>query len=256
MKKKIIFWLLSFLLFLIYATINGCNKQDEEVKSNIIFNPSVNYGTLKDQDGYTYKTVTIGTQTWMAENLKTTKYNDGNPIPNLTDNSLWDNDTKGAYCWYLNDTVNKFTYGALYNWYAVNTGKLAPAGWHISTDEEWTILKNYLIANGFNYDGTKEGYKFAKSLCSKTSWALSDEVGSPGAAPENNNNTGFSALPGGFRGFGSFSFIGIIGEWWSSLNEDVNNVCYQGLYYNARGVARGWDDLNKKSGFSVRCVKD
>jgi len=126
---------------------------------------SVNSESVTDIDGNVYHTVKIGTQVWMAENLKTTKYNDASSIPNLTDNAGWVGLTSGAYCWYNNDAItNKNIYGALYNWYAVNTGKLCPGGWHIPAISEWETMENHLIVNGYNYDGTLSGNKIAKSL--------------------------------------------------------------------------------------------
>ena len=92
--------------------------------------------TVKDIDGNVYKTVTIGKQVWMMENLKTTKYNDGKTIPLVTDNTAWTDLTASEYCWYNNDIANKKVYGALYNWYTVNTNKLCPKGWHVSADAE------------------------------------------------------------------------------------------------------------------------
>ena len=100
---------------------------------------------VQDIDGNNYLTVTIGTQIWMAENLRTTKYNDGTAIPLVTDNTTWANLTTPAYCWYNNDAkTNGSTYGALYNWYSVNTKKLCPTGWHVPNDTEWTTLTTYL----------------------------------------------------------------------------------------------------------------
>jgi len=101
-------------------------------------------GIVKDAEGNLYKTVKIGIQTWMAENLRTSKYNDATAIPLVADDSAWINDKTGAYCWYNNDVAFKYPYGALYNWYAVNTGKLCPTDWHVATDAEWSILINYL----------------------------------------------------------------------------------------------------------------
>ncbi|HNZ71425.1 MAG TPA: fibrobacter succinogenes major paralogous domain-containing protein, partial [Prolixibacteraceae bacterium] len=178
-------------------------------------------------------------QVWMVENLKTTKYNDGTEILNVTSYTQWDNLTTGAYCNYDNLESNAATYGRLYNWYAVNTGKLAPAGWHVPTDDDWTILENYLIANGYNYDGTLDEDKIAKSLCAKTNWALSSEDGTPGAAPENNNSTGFTALPGGYRHYdGDFYSIGEGGYWWSSTEYDESSAYRRGLYYRKGGFSR------------------
>ena len=102
--------------------------------------PTPKTGTVTDIDGNTYKTVQIGTQTWMAENLRTTKYNDGEAIPYVTDNSVWVKLETPAYCYYNNDISNKKMFGALYNWYTVNTGRLCPSGWHVPTDAEWTTL--------------------------------------------------------------------------------------------------------------------
>jgi len=212
--------------------------------------------TVTDIDGNVYKTITIGTQVWMAENLKTTKYNDGTEMTNVTSDTQWANLTTGAYCNYDNLESNDATYGRLYNWYAVNTGKLAPKGWHVPTDNDWTILENYLIANGYNYDGTKDVNKVAKSLCAKTNWALSSEAGTPGAAPENNNSTGFTALPGGRRysSNGSFSYVGKYGFWWSSAEGYVGLAYTRYLDYDDHHLSR--DNYGKGNGFSVRLVRD
>lgn len=122
---------------------NSCEKDGTE-------NPSGETGLVTDADGNSYTSVTIGAQVWMVENLQTTKYNDGTAIPLV---ETWNYPIKPGYCWYNKDIANKGSYGALYNWYAVNTGKLAPTGWHVPTDADWTTLENYLMANGFNYDG-------------------------------------------------------------------------------------------------------
>jgi len=133
--------------------------------NNIIGNNS----TVKDADGNVYQTVKIGNQEWTMENLRTTKYNDGTPILNITSQTTWDSclyTLTEAFCHYNNttnsDSIKKF--GALYNWYAVNTGKLAPSGWHVPTDEEWDTLQNYLMENGYSWDGTTGENKIAKSM--------------------------------------------------------------------------------------------
>jgi uncharacterized protein (TIGR02145 family) len=141
--------------------------------------------TVTDADDNTYEVVTLGTQTWMAENLKTTKYNDRIEIPEIKDSLAWLSETEGAYTWFRNDSTNKQVHGALYNWYSVNTGKLCPAGWHVPTNDKWITMENYLIANGYNYDGTTNGdwatnNKIAKSLADVYSWNPSDNIGSPG----------------------------------------------------------------------------
>ena len=129
-------------------------------KKNPYLNPNINYGSVMDIDGNTYATVSIGSQVWMAENLATTKYNDGTAIPLVTNGTTWAAITTPAYCWYYNIMPSGSTayYGALYNWYAVDvstTGgrNICPVGWHVPSETEWTKMEDYLIANGYNYDG-------------------------------------------------------------------------------------------------------
>ena len=216
-----------------------------------------NFVACTDVDGNNYKVVTIGTQTWMAENLKTSQYNDGTTIPNVTDNTSWANLTTGAYSWYNNDaTTYKNTYGALYNWYAVNAGKLAPTGWHVPTDAEWTTLENYLIANGYNYDGSTSGDKYAKSLAATTDWTTYSGTGTIGNDLTKNNSTGFSALPGGIRNDidGTFYIVGGNGYWWSSTESYTVGAWGRYVYYSYSFVS--WYYGSKQDGFSVRCVRD
>lgn len=210
----------------------------------------------KDADGNDYTVVKIGTQTWMAENLKATKYKDGTAITLVTDNNAWRNLSSPSYCWYNNDATKKNTYGALYNWYAVNTGKLAPNGWHVATDAEWTILENYQISNGGNYDGTTLGNKYAKSLAATTNWNVSTSTGSIGNDPTKNNSTGFSALAGGYRDDANGPFAQILNYavWWSSTDANNNNAWGWQLSNDAFNVNKG--DYNRKSGCSVRCIRD
>jgi uncharacterized protein (TIGR02145 family) len=212
--------------------------------------------TVTDADGNVYNTVTIGTQTWTVENLRTTKYNDGTAIPNVTNTTSWRNLTTPGYCWYNNDaTTYKATYGALYNWYAVNTGKLAPAGWHVPTDAEWTTLENYLIANGYNYDGTTTGNYIAKAMAAQTNWTTYSTVGTIGCNLSANNRSGFSALPGGYRGVnGGFDDIGYDGGWWSATEGGASDAYGRYLFYNDSYLDR---DISFKScGLSVRLVRD
>jgi uncharacterized protein (TIGR02145 family)/uncharacterized repeat protein (TIGR02543 family) len=154
---------------------------------------------IKDKDGNYYTEVKIGNQYWMVENFRCTKYNDGTAIPNVTDSAQWTGLSTGAYCFYDNSTNTAFRekFGALYNGYAVATGKLAPEGWRVPTDNDWTTLQDYLIANGYNYDGTRDSNKVAKALAAKTDWASSTGVGAIGNDLSQNNRSGFSALPGG-----------------------------------------------------------
>ena len=194
-------------------------------------------GTVTDVDGNVYHTVVIGTQEWMVENLKTTKYNDSTAIPNVTDGPTWSALTTPAYCWYTNDAATyKATYGALYNWYTVNTGKLAPTGWHVPTDAEWTTLTTYI--GGETVAGGK--------LKATGTWS------SPNTGAT--NETGFSALPGGCRyPNGTFSLIGDYGNWWSATANDASSSWSRTMYSNGTNVYRA--NGSNAYGFSVRCVK-
>jgi len=209
-----------------------------------------NFAACTDADGNNYKVVTIGTQTWMAENLKTTQYNDGIAIPLVTDNTAWFNLSTPGYCWYNNDAATyKNKYGALYNWYTVNTGKLAPTGWHVPTDAEWTTLTDYVTANL----GTS--LNVAKALAATTDWITDSTTGDVGCNLTLNNRTGFSALPGGYRYYydGTFSNVGSGGIWWSST-EDYFDAWYRGVGYNSSNVYRNGG--SRQFGVFVRCVRD
>lgn len=216
--------------------------------------------TVTDADGNVYTTVKIGNQVWTVENLRTTKHNDGAPIPLITDRSEWstyNDNKKPAYCWYGNDDSNTITYGALYNWYAVNTGKLAPKGWHVSTDAEWMELENYLVDNGYNLDETKEDKKIAKSMAAKTEWAWGTNI-DPSAIGNNlseNDRSGFSAFPGGFRLIsGNFRNIGTTGRWWSATEYDSSRAWRFNLRYDSGNLNREY--YLKGCGFSVRLLKN
>jgi uncharacterized protein (TIGR02145 family) len=196
--------------------------------------------TVMDIDGNVYHTVAIGTQTWMVENLKTTRYNDGSLIPLVTDYFTWYNLATPGYRWYNDDSAtNKAPYGALYNWYTVNTGILAPAGWHVPTDSEWTTLTTFL-----GPDFTAGGKLKEAGL---THW-LAPNYGAT-------NETGFTALPGGCCVYnGAFDFMSTTGYWWSSTAYDASNSWYRGMGGSYASVYRGAGEV--RYGFSVRCVKD
>jgi uncharacterized protein (TIGR02145 family) len=129
-----------------------------------------------------------------------TKLNDGTQIPNVTATDSWAGLSTPGYCWYDNDISNKEPYGAFYNWYAVNTRKLAPAGWRVPTDADWTALENFLIANRYNYDYTTSDNKIAKSMAAQSHWLTFSDEGAIGNDLTRNNASGFSALPGGWFG--------------------------------------------------------
>jgi uncharacterized protein (TIGR02145 family) len=212
--------------------------------------------TVTDADGNVYNSVIIGTQTWTVENLKTTKYNDGTAIPLVADSATWSNLRTAGYCWYNNDATNKNTYGTLYNWYVVHKGKLAPAGWHVPSDAEWSTLQTYLVANGYNYDGTTTGNKIAKSMAAQANWYTSTYTGTIGNNLSTNNRSGFSALPGGYRDYdGYFTNVGYGGIWWSASENDVSDAFYRSLGNTSEHLYNGYFGI-KSSGYSVRLMKD
>jgi len=220
--KNHIFYL---VLFLILASYSIAQQMIKPISSNAV---------VKDIDGNIYKTIKIGNQWWMAENLKVTHYRNGDEIPCLTDDDKWDNNN-GAYCYYNNDSSNIRKNGMLYNWFAVNDSrKIAPKGWHIPSDEEWQVIVDYLGGD------TLAGGKM-KSI---------------GTIEGDLNENGFSALPGGYRyNHGTFDGIGTNSYFWSSTESSGGNAWYRYLYYGNSVVYRddsGW----KQGGYSVRCVKD
>jgi uncharacterized protein (TIGR02145 family) len=193
---------------------------------------------VTDEDGNSYGTVKIGNQVWMTENLRTTKYNDGTDIPLVTGDTEWGNLDTSGYCWYMNDsTAYAQTYGALYNWYTVNTNKLCPDGWHVPTEDEWTELTNYL--NGLAGGRLKES--------GTIHW------GNPNTDAINDSK--FTGRPGGVRDhYGYYFQIELKGYWWSSTEYSYLNAFHRQLYYNSSEVYRNY--TNKKYGYSVRCIMD
>ena len=194
--------------------------------------------TVNDNDGNSYGVIRIGTQVWLQENLKTTKLNDGTAITLADGTPVWISMATSGYCWYANNISNKNTYGALYNWYAVNTGKLCPSGWHVADDNEWLTLKDYLggdlVAGGkLKETGTAH-------------WA------SPNTGASDTYD--FTALPGGWRtDAGSFLDINYFGYWWTSTLISPS-VWYRHIQYNSEKLFRATN--NEKYGMSVRCIKD
>jgi len=235
-----------------YATNStGTTYGDERI---VILYPNVAGLTVTDADGNLYHTVKIGTQLWMVENLKTTKYNDGTAIPNASTNTAWSSLTTPGYSWYNNNIANKASYGGLYNWFAINTGKLCPAGWHVPTDAEWTILTDYLASKGYGYQGT--GNNIAKSMASTSDWNPSPTLGNVGNDLASNNNSLFAALPGGDRnGDGTFNKMGNYSVFWTSTEQDAGSARFRALFYGSAKVDRG-SNLFKNNGLSVRCIKD
>jgi uncharacterized protein (TIGR02145 family) len=223
-----VFFLLHFLLIVLGASTQFSHASGTQ--------PAV-----KDIDGNVYKTVRIGGQTWMAENLKVTRYRDGTPISLVPDGDAWSRLTSGAFCWYENDpSANRDRCGALYNYYAVaDSRKLCPPGWHVPTSAEWQELENYL-------GGRDEAGDKMKDVDSNL-W----KTPHPGA----NNSSGFAAVPAGGRGrMGSFGEKGRYATWWAASTKDADFAWHWGLHPD-RAATRS-NPGHKASGFSVRCVKD
>ncbi len=270
--KKLIYTFLSIVL------LTACKKESTTNNSNntssvaCIDNPNINFtsiGTpvgkfsdcIKDVDGNTYKTVTIGTQTWMAENLKTSKYNDGTSIPNVKDSLAWNKLNTGAWCYFKNDSayvskccgiMSNNKYGKLYNWYVVSkttngNKNICPTGWHVPADWEWTILTDYLGGESVAGGKMKE--------FGTTSWANQN-------SEHSTNLSLLTMLPGGSRifspdGFKSGDFVSSFTYgYYHSSSEFSSDKSFGGitLYYNSNQLYRA--NYEKKSGTSIRCVKD
>jgi uncharacterized protein (TIGR02145 family) len=223
----------------------------------------VTTGTLRDADGNSYRTMRFGHQEWTIENLKTTKYNDGTPITYVRDSATWLNiyltgSSTPAYGIYGGDSPQMAKYGLFYNWYAVHTGKLAPKGWRVPTDADWDSLQNYLIAGGFNYDGTIKGNRIAKSMATGGDWCSSTLEGAIGNDRSKNNASGFSALPGGLRHWG--------GSYYSLFEEQILTYLWSSTEYDSVRAWHRYLDCNKSffdrlfhhknTGFPVRVVRD
>jgi uncharacterized protein (TIGR02145 family) len=209
--------------------LSGCKKDNEKAPDPVI-----------DIEGNIYKTIKAGSQIWMAENLKSTLLNDSTAIPLVTDPENWRSLSTPGYSWYNNDDqTNQTTYGALYNGYTVNTGKLCPAGWHVPADEDWQLLREFLI------DTVNAGGMM------KEPGTLHWMTPNKGAT----NSSGFTALPSGIRYFdGSFTANQYYTGIWSASESGLESENYLGLYYKDASLTFG--TVSKKDGLSVRCVKD
>ncbi|MFO8055587.1 MAG: FISUMP domain-containing protein [Bacteroidales bacterium] len=231
-KFSILIYAITAVLFLLVSA-TACDKKEEE-------EDQVDYGSVSDVDGNTYKTRKIGSQTWMVENLKTTKFNDGAGIPNVTGKNEWKNLSSAAYSWYDND---KSSYsrkcGALYNWYAVEQGKLCPNGWRVARDSEWKELVDFLAGEGHE---AEQG----KVLRSTSDW----NDGKNGS-----DDYYFNGKPAGFRHVsdGGFYAIGTNAQWWTSSESYEGEAWFYAIYHTGTDI-RLKSEAHEQ-GHSVRCIK-
>jgi uncharacterized protein (TIGR02145 family) len=234
-------------IFLLGIFIFGCDPKEDPEKS-------IETGTVTDVQGNVYKTVKIGDQWWMAENLKVKMYRDGTFLQNIENENDWSNAMIGAYCIYENGHAPSPPPGLLYNWFAINNSKgLAPDGWHIPTDDEWQKLEQSIGMSGADamrngWRGTKEGDKL--KVASPNGWTEFENVWST-------NESGFTALAGGCRlpnaTYGQPALFST-GFWWTTTESNPDEAYYRYLDYKNSNVFRNHD--SKRYGFSVRCVKD
>jgi uncharacterized protein (TIGR02145 family) len=234
----------NLLLFCIFVIVGftSCSKKNDDVTNNN--NEGNTSQTVTDIDGNVYHTVIIGTQVWMLENLKVTKYRNGDPITNVTDGTQWGNLTTSAYCNYDNNAANANMYGRLYNWYAVHDNRnISPTGWHVPANSEWQTLVDFLGGS------TVAGIKMKEA--GTTHW----QTPNTGAT----NESGFTALPCGFRyrgGSDTFSGIGSYSYWWSATEVDSTGAWHRYLRYNSTEINLYNYSYHKAYGMAIRCVKD
>ena len=243
---------------LIAEAVAGLQSQIDDLESDD------GSGTVTDQGGNTYDYLTYGNQAWTVDNAEMVTYRDGTPIPQVTANTEWENLSTVAWCYINNDPTKE----KVFNWYAVMgiydeaslldaslRKEFAPEGWHVPSDAEWTTLENYLITNGYNYDGSTLDEKIAKAIASSNDWNTSNTIGAVGYEQNTNNSSEFSAYPNGLReAYGAFNFIGRSSVFWTSTQLNSNNARNRDIYYN-RGYIINYSAL-LNYGFSVRFVRD
>ena len=243
-----------------YSVSDLSNNSTSEQREVVVIDNS----QIFNCDGNPIPSIVYGTQEWTVENACHITYRDGTPIPEVTDNTEWENLTTGAWSYYDNDPTKP----KLYNWYAVggihdtdpNTPnkEFAPEGWHVPSDNEWSTLENHLIANGYNYDGIIIENKIAKAMASITGWSTSVQTGAVGNDQSSNNSSGFNAFPEGYRSAnGNFVLEGSVVTFWSSSG-DVNTIANQAWYRTLSSNNSNLFRYNsyKHYGWSVRFVRD
>jgi len=229
--KKILFLLIACMVLLVLFLMLASSQQDDDPNSWI---PD----TVKDIDGNIYHTVTIGHVVWMVENLRTTRLKNGTAIPLVTDSFAWISLKSPGYCWYDNNqALYRETYGALYNWYAVNSGKICPKGWHVPTENDWYSIACYIAEEDLIGGKLKEK--------GTAHWISPNE----GAT----NEFGFTVLPGGFRG-SAFEGLGLCTFLWSAVENDAMKSYCTGFTFNSSKLYTA--EIAKSTGVYIRCVMD
>jgi uncharacterized protein (TIGR02145 family) len=258
--------LFSFLFLPFYSCKKEEKKQSNSVSNTYLepikFNSSLNYGSVKDIEGNVYKTIKIGGYTWMAENLKVSKYNDGAPIPNITDKKTWANDTIGAWCYYENDSKYNTSYGKLYNSYVISTKKVCPTGWHVPSSIEWDNM----------FNSQQQNLPLPEYIQEEDTLHWKYRLFPYDNLYNRYNKSGFTALPAGKISYGTFSglkseynnfgYSSQTANWWTSDTTifDYHQPLKKGFHlyvatwdYNfLTGQQMGFPDL----GISIRCVQD
>jgi uncharacterized protein (TIGR02145 family) len=238
-----------------YVRAYATNSVGTAYGNTITFNTLPIPTSVTDVDGNVYTVLVLGNQVWMQENLKTTKYCNGDQIPMYMSDVQWQALTTGGWSYYDNIGGNE-TLGKLYNFYAASDVRNpCPCGWHVPTDAEWTQLENYLIANGMNFDNTTQGNKIAKSMASTNMWQTSSIFGAVGFNPSTNNTSGFNGIPAGRRfNTGEFVNLGSTAAWWTATQQNTTLAWYRWL--SKDGLDSKRSSSNKTFGYTIRCVMD
>ena len=241
MKKKFVTCKNLVVVLALSASLVACKKEsttptNNTTNNNTSSNSSVT--SVTDVQGNKYDAVKIGNQTWMKENLKVTKLNDGTEIPEVKPNDQWLQTSTPAFSYYNNDVLNDAKYGKLYNWYTVNTGKVCPTGWRVPTNEDWNTLSVFL--GGDTISGGKMKY-------------LNNNWSNPTTQPT--NSSGFTGLPGGLRwNNGNFGSETGMGNWWSQSSNSTSTASHVFLINYSDMFSKS--ENFKKAGMSIRCIKN
>ena len=237
-----------------YVRAYATNRIGTSYGNEVTFT-TIDYGQLTDINGNVYKTVLVGSQQWITENLKATSYSNGDAIPNIYGDDDWNQLIDGAYCWYNNTEIpNRDIYGALYNWYAASDSRsVCPVGWHVPGDADWTILTDFLRDNGYGYGGS--GEDIAKSMAATFGWTPNSSPGTVGNDQATNNSSGLAVLPGGVRiKNGAFAVAEYTCSLWSTSEHSYSYGNAITLTGESMNIFKGY--TFKQDGASIRCVKD